>query len=132
MSNIAMASSASPSPQATAEAVEFLRGSVLQIGLNHARNELRGQPGLTAQDYYLLDMVLEKGGISDATITLAELERLKAETSHEIMPSLAKLVQYDLLKRLPTERATEYAPMPLMEGECSETLSPESSEQGSA
>lgn len=87
---------------------------VLQKGLDHARHELRGQPGLTPQDYYLLDMVLEKGVLSDATVTLEELEQLKAEAFSEILPSLDKLVQFDLLKRLPTERATEYAPMPLM------------------
>jgi len=88
--------------------------AVLQIGLIHAREELRGQPGLTPQDYYLLDMVLEKGVLSDASITLEELEKLKVETFSEILPRLDQLVEYDLLKRMPTERATEYAPTPII------------------
>jgi hypothetical protein len=89
--------------------------ATLQAGLDYARDQLRGQPGLTPQDYYLLDMVLEKGIISDDSITLEELEQLKAETFNEILPSLDKLVAFDLLKRMPTERATEYAPVPLLE-----------------
>jgi hypothetical protein len=89
----------------------------LQVGLAYARNQLRGQAGLTPQDYYLLDLVLEKGAISDDSITLNELERLKAETFNEILPRLDKLVEFDLLKRMPTERATEYAPVPLLEDE---------------
>lgn len=88
---------------------------VLQAGLTHARQKLKGQPGLTPQDYYVFEMVLEKRVLSDDTITLAELEKLKVETFSEIMPILDKLVATDMLKRLPTERATAYAPMPLLD-----------------
>jgi hypothetical protein len=92
----------------------LINDEVLQIGLAHAREQLRGQPGLTPQDYYLLDMVLEKGVLSDASITLAELEQLRADTFSEILPQLDKLVEFDLLRRMPTEKATEYAPIPLL------------------
>ena len=94
--------------------------ATLQVGLAHAREQLRGQTGLTPQDYYLLDLVLEKGTISDDSITLDELEQLKVETFNEILPSLDKLVEFDLLKRMPTERATEYAPVPLLGDEPSD------------
>jgi hypothetical protein len=94
--------------------------ATLQVGLVHAREQLRGQTGLTPQDYYLLDLVLEKGTISDDSITLDELEQLKVETFNEILPSLDKLVEFDLLKRMPTERATEYAPVPLLGDEPSD------------
>lgn len=94
--------------------------ATLQAGLAYARDQLRGQAGLTPQDYYLLDLVLEKGAISDDSITLEELEKLKVETFNEILPNLDKLVEFDLLKRMPTERATEYAPVPLLEGEPSD------------
>lgn len=93
----------------------LINADVLKVGLDHAREQLRGQPGLTPQDYYVLDMVLEKGVMSDADITLEELEKLKAETFSEILPSLDKLVAFDLLRRMPTERATEYAPIPLLD-----------------
>ncbi len=91
--------------------------ATLQAGLVYARDQLRGQAGLTSEDYYLLEIVLEKGTISDDSITLDELERLKAETFNEILPRLDKLVEFDLIKRMPTERATEYAPVPLLEAE---------------
>lgn len=90
---------------------------MLAIGLDDARTKLRGQPGLTPQDYYLLDLVLEKGVLSDESITLTELEKLKVDTFNEILPSLDKLVTLDLLQRMPTERATEYAPPPLLREE---------------
>jgi hypothetical protein len=94
--------------------------ATLKAGLAYAREQLREQNGLTPQDYYLLEIVLEKGTISDDSITLDELERLKAETFNEILPSLDKLVEFDLLKRMPTERATEYAPVPLLGDEPSD------------
>lgn len=62
-------------------------------------------------------MVLEKGVLDDDSVTLAELERLKVETFNEILPRLDKLVEFDLLRRLPTERATAYAPLPLLESD---------------
>jgi len=59
-------------------------------------------------------MVLEKGVLSDASITLEELEKLKVETFSEILPRLDQLVEYDFLKRMPTERATEYTTTPII------------------
>ena len=59
-------------------------------------------------------MVLEKRILSDNTITPTELEQLEVETFSEILPILDKLVATDLLNRLPTERASAYAPMPMM------------------
>ncbi len=94
--------------------------ATLKAGLAYAREQLREQNGLTPQDYYLLEIVLEKGTISDDSITLDDLEQLKVETFNEILPSLDKLVEFDLLKRMPTERATEYAPVPLLEDEPSD------------
>lgn len=89
---------------------------VLQQGFDYADEQLRGQPGLTPEDYYVLDLVLEKGILSDATITLKDLERVRAREFSEILPILEKLVQLDLLRRLPTERATEYKPTPILLG----------------
>ncbi|RZM75642.1 AAA family ATPase [Leptolyngbya iicbica] len=98
---------------------------VLQAGLDHARDKLKGQPGLTPQDYYVFEMVLERRILSDDTITLAELEQLKMEAFSEIMPILDKLVAADLLKRLPTERASAYAPMPLLNADAAPPAAPD-------
>lgn len=89
---------------------------ILQQGLKYADHQLRGQSGLTAEDYYVLDLILEKRTLSDATVTLPDLESLKAKEFSEILPILEKLVQYDLLRRLPSERAAEYEPTPLLIG----------------
>lgn len=95
---------------------DLVTDDVLQQGLEYATHQLRGQSGLTAEDYYVLDLVLEKRTLSDVTVTLTDLERLKAKEFSEILPILEKLVQYDLLHRLPSERATEYKPTPLLMG----------------
>lgn len=91
-----------------------ITSEVLQQGFEYAAQQLRGQTGLTSEDYYVLDLVLDKGILSDATITLTDLERLGAKEFSEILPILDKLVQFDLLRRLPSERAAEYAPSPLL------------------
>jgi len=93
---------------------ETITPKVLKQGLAYADQQLRGQRGLTAQDYYVLDLVLDKGTLSDETVTLAELERIKVKEFGEILPILDKLVQLDLLRRLPSERAAEYAPTPMV------------------
>ena len=95
---------------------ESITPDVLQQGLEYANQQLRGQPGLTAEDYYVLDLVLEKGVLSDATVTLADLERVRAKEFSEILPILEKLVQLDLMRRLPTEHVVGYEPTPMLVG----------------
>jgi hypothetical protein len=95
---------------------EIITPDVLQQGLEYADQQLRGQPGLTPEDYYVLDLVLEKGVLSDATITLSDLERVRAKEFSEILPILERLVQLDLVRRLPTEHAAEYEPTPMLLG----------------
>lgn len=93
---------------------------VLRKGFEYADQQLRGQKGLTPQDYYVLDLVLEKGTLSDATITLEELERVRAKEYSEILPILEKLVQLDLVHRLPSDRASEYRVTPMIAGKRTE------------
>ena len=96
---------------------ETITPKVLQQGLEYAEQQLRGQKGLTPEDYYVLDLVLEKGILSDETITLEDLERIKVKEFGEILPILEKLVQFDLVHRLPSERAAEYTSTPLLSKE---------------
>lgn len=96
---------------------EIIDSEVLQQEFEYADKQLRGQPGLTAEDYIVLELVLERGLISDATVTLEDLERVKVKEFNEILPILEKLVQLDLLRRLPTERVAEYGPTPMLLGE---------------
>lgn len=104
---------------------DLITNEVLQQGLKYADQQLRGQTGLTPEDYYVLDLILEKGILSDETITLADMERLKAREFSEILPILEKLVQFDLLRRLPSERAAEYEPTPLLMGKSTKNNSAE-------
>jgi type II secretory pathway predicted ATPase ExeA len=93
---------------------ETITPKILKQGLEYADRQLRGQTGLTPQDYYVLDLVLEKGTLSDEKISLKDLERIKVKEFSEILPILDKLVQLDLVRRLPSDRATEYAPTPMI------------------
>jgi hypothetical protein len=87
---------------------------VLEEGFSYANQQVRGQSGLTPEDFILLDLVLEKGILSDANVTLEDLQRLKVNEFSEILPILDKLMQQDLLRRLPCDSAAEYAPTPLL------------------
>jgi hypothetical protein len=106
---------------------EMITPEVLQQGLEYTDQQLRGQAGLTPEDYYVLDLVLDKGIVSDATVTLTDLKRVKAREFGEILPILEKLVQLDLVRRLPTERAAEYEPSPMLLGKGEETTQAEQS-----
>lgn len=87
---------------------------ILKVGFAYADHQLRGSPGLSTHEQYVLQMVLEKGAVSDETITLDDLEKVRAKEFREIMPILEKLVQLDVLRRLPSERSIEYGPSPLL------------------
>ncbi|NEQ95730.1 MAG: hypothetical protein F6K30_03205 [Cyanothece sp. SIO2G6] len=43
------------------------------------------------------------------------MEQLRVDTFSEVLPILDKLVEYDLLRRLPAEDTAGFAPMPLLE-----------------
>jgi len=87
---------------------------ILQQGFAYADQKVRGQLGLTPEDFIVLELVLEKGILSDANVTVDDLQRIKVNTFSEILPILDKLMQQDLLRRLPSDRYAEYAPTPLL------------------
>ena len=87
---------------------------ILEQGFIHTDRQVRGQLGLSALDMMLLDLVLEKGKLSDENITLVDLQSLKVQEFSEIVPIFDKLLQLDLIKRLPNEQAMEFAPSPLL------------------
>ncbi len=93
---------------------DLITTDVLEQGLAYADQQLRGQASLTAEDYYILELVLEKGILSDESLTLHDLERVQMHEFSEILPRLEKLVQLDLVRRLPSERAATYKPSPLL------------------
>ncbi|NET42551.1 AAA family ATPase [Okeania sp. SIO2B3] len=87
---------------------------ILQLGFADAEQKVGGQSGLTPQDFIVLGLVLEKGILSDANVTIDDLQKIKVNTFSEILPILDKLIQRDLLRRLPSDRTAEYAATPLL------------------
>ncbi|MFM7578720.1 MAG: AAA family ATPase, partial [Microcystaceae cyanobacterium] len=94
---------------------QIITPEILQAGFIYADQQVRGQLGLTPQDFILLDLILEKGSLSDENISLDELQnRLKVQEFSEVLPNFDKLVQLDLIKRLPNDEAIEFALSPLV------------------
>jgi hypothetical protein len=62
----------------------------------------------------VLNLVLDKKILSDANVTLDDLQKLKFQEFGEIVVILDKLVQLDLIKRLPNEQAMAFAPTSLL------------------
>ncbi|GGA12264.1 ATP-binding protein [Okeania sp. KiyG1] len=93
---------------------KIITPEILQQGLADAEQKVGGQSGLTPQDFIVLEVVLEKGILSDANVTIDDLQKIKVNTFSEILPILDKLIQRDLLRRLPSDRTAEYAATPLL------------------
>ncbi|NES67501.1 MAG: ATP-binding protein [Okeania sp. SIO2D1] len=93
---------------------DIITPEILHQGFAYSDQQVRGQSGLTPQDFIVLELVLEKGILSDANVTVDDLQRIKVNTFSEILPILDKLIQRDLLRRLPSDRTAEYAATPLL------------------
>ncbi len=93
---------------------EIITTEILQQGFIFTNQQVRGQLGLTPEDFILLNLVLEKGQLSDENITLEELQKLKVQEFSEVIHIIDKLVQADLIRRLPNDTAIEVAPTPLI------------------
>lgn len=88
---------------------------ILATGLEYTQTQLRGQTRMSGEEYYLLNLILEKGSLSDETVTLEELDRLGVKEFNEIMPLLNALVQQDLIRLLPSDRTLGFAPNPILQ-----------------
>jgi tetratricopeptide (TPR) repeat protein len=93
---------------------ETITPEILEEGLIYANQQVRGQLGLTPADFMLIDLILEKGSLSDENITLEDLEKLNVQAFSELIPIFNKLEQLDLTRRLPNEQIIEFAPTPLL------------------
>lgn len=92
---------------------EEIDEATFRKGLRYVDEQVRG--GLIdPEERYILELVLEKGALSDENITFEELQRLKVREFHEVMPILETLVKRDLLRRLDSERAIQFGPTSLV------------------
>jgi hypothetical protein len=62
----------------------------------------------------LIDLILERDKLSDENITLEDLQKLQVQEFSELLPIIDKLVELDLIRRLPNDQAIEFALTPLL------------------
>ena len=93
---------------------EKITAEVFQQGLEEVREQLLNQSELSGEDYYVLELVLEKRLLSDEKVTMDDLKRAKVQEFSQILPILDRLVQQDLVRRLPTDNAAEYQANPIL------------------
>lgn len=87
---------------------------ILEEGFIYANQQVRGQLGLTSADFMLIDLILERDKLSDENITLEDLQKLQVQEFSELLPIIDKLVELDLIRRLPNDQAIEFALTPLL------------------
>jgi len=78
------------------------------------REQLLNQSELSGEDYYVLELVLENRLLSYEKVTMDDLKRAKVQEFSQILPILDRLVQQDLVRRLPTDNAAEYQANPIL------------------
>ncbi len=93
---------------------EIIDMDTLQAGLKFVDLSLRGQSGITAEHSLILNIILEKGILSD-DISFDDLQKLGVNSFMEIIPLLEDLINKDLLRVLPQDTTTAYIPNPILE-----------------
>lgn len=62
-------------------------------------------------------LLLQRGELSDETITIEELEQLGVRSFNEVLPILERLRDTDLAHQLDQEDVKAFAPIPLPDGD---------------
>ena len=52
--------------------------------------------------------------LSDTSATMNDLKRMKVQEFSQMLPILDRLVQYDLVHRLPTDKSAQYHINPIL------------------
>lgn len=93
----------------------LINQAVFEQGLEYAREAIRGQKSRTAEETRLLNLILNKGLLSEENITFAELESIGVKAFNELLPYLDSLVQQDLIRFSPNSRELAIAPNPILQ-----------------
>ncbi|MEX2725488.1 MAG: ATP-binding protein [Candidatus Freyarchaeota archaeon] len=93
---------------------QIIDHEILENGIAKMRKDIHSHGDLTQEDQYVLQLILEKGELSDRTVTLNELSLLGLREFNQLFPILDKLVELDLLIRIPSEIETKYIPSGLI------------------
>ena len=86
---------------------------VLEQGLRAAAPTLRQQAALNVQEERVRALLLQRGTLSDETITIEDLELLGLRSFSDILPLLERLEEADLAHQLNQDAAKAFAPIPL-------------------
>lgn len=86
---------------------------VLMQGLKAAAPTLRTQAALNVQEERVIALLLERGSLSDETITLEDLEQLGFRSFSDIVPFLERLEEADLAHQSDKEDVKEFKPIHL-------------------
>ena len=92
---------------------EVITQEILDKGLKAAARSLLLQAALNVQEERVLALLLERGGLSDETILMADLEQVGVRTFGELLIVLEKLEEADLIHQLNQDDTKACAPIPL-------------------
>jgi hypothetical protein len=93
--------------------VDKITLDVLMQGLKTAAPTLLQQAALSVQEERVRVLLLERGRLSDETITLDDLEQLGVRSFSDILPFLERLEEGDLAFQSDQEDIKEFMPIPL-------------------
>ena len=92
---------------------DLITPEVLEQGLRQAGPTLRQRAALSIEEERVRSLLLQKGSLSDESITIDELADLGFRSFSEILPFLERLEEADLAFQEDREDATSFAPVPL-------------------
>ncbi len=92
---------------------EIITPNVLEQGLRAAAPTLRQQAALNVQEERVRALLLQRGTLSDDTMTIEDLEQLGLRSFSDILPFLERLEEADLAHQLNQDDAKAFAPIPL-------------------
>ena len=90
---------------------ETITQEVLEKGLKAAARSLPLQAALTFQEERVRALLLARGGLSDETILMADLQQLGVRTFSELLPILERLEEADLAHQLNQDDTKAFAPI---------------------
>ena len=91
--------------------VKLITPEVLEQGLRAAAPTLRQQAALNVQEERVRALLLQRGTLSDETITIEDLEQLGLRSFTDMLPFLERLEEADLAHQLSQEDAKAFAPI---------------------
>lgn len=92
---------------------EMITQEVLQQGLRAVAPTLRQQAALNVQEERVRGLLLERGRLSDESITIEDLEQLGFRSFSDILPFLERLEEADLAHQIQNDDTKTFEAIPL-------------------